>query len=132
VLPLALVALLSAVFVVLTFFLPHLIVQVLYGSSFHNPAERLLSPYAAATGIYAMSVVVMTYEMSRKIANTAWLQLAFSGAVIAAICYWHGSLPQVVYVQIVLRAVLLAAVFVPFLWVKKPRVLEAGATREAA
>jgi O-antigen/teichoic acid export membrane protein len=129
VVPLLLVMLLSGTFVLITYFFPHLIVGILYGPSFHNPAERLLSPYAVATGIYAMSVVVMTFEISRKIANTAWLQLAFSGAVIAAICLWHGSLPQVVYVQILLRAVLLTAVFLPFLWMSRSRALP---LREAA
>jgi len=29
--------------------------------------------------IYSLSSVIITYEMSRKIANTSWLQMVFSG-----------------------------------------------------
>jgi hypothetical protein len=52
--------------------------------------------------------------MSHKIANTGWLQLAFSGAVIAGIYLFHGSLLQVVVVQFVLMVMLLLAVLAPF------------------
>ena len=42
----------------------------------------LLSLYAATTVVYSLSVVIIAYEMSYKIANTSWVQLAFSGAVV--------------------------------------------------
>ncbi len=45
----------------------------------------LLSMNAAATGIYAISVVLITYEMSRRIANTGWLQLVVSGLIVLGI-----------------------------------------------
>jgi hypothetical protein len=60
-------------------------------------------------------VVIITYEMSYRIANTSWLQLAFSGVLIAAVCRFHASLQQVILVQLVLLMVLLALVGVPFL-----------------
>ncbi len=40
---------------------------------------------AAATGIYAIAVVLITYEMSRRIANTGWLQLVVSGLIVLGI-----------------------------------------------
>jgi len=75
----------------------------------------LLSLYAITTVIYSLSVVMITYEMSYKIANTSWVQLAMSGAVIASICKFHDSLQQVILVQLILMLALLVMVSVPFL-----------------
>jgi hypothetical protein len=57
----------------------------------------------------------MAYEMSRRIANTGWLQLIFSGILVVAIGMFHHTLEEVIIVQIVLRAVLLLIVSFPFL-----------------
>lgn len=75
----------------------------------------LLALYASTAVIYSLSVVIIAYEMSYKIANTSWLQLAFSGAVVVGICRFHSSLQQVIWIQLVLMAVLLVVVAVPFL-----------------
>jgi O-antigen/teichoic acid export membrane protein len=75
----------------------------------------LLALYAASTVIYSLSVVMITYEMSYKIANTSWVQLVFSGVVVAGICRYHSSLQQVIWIQLVLMVVLLIVVAVPFL-----------------
>jgi O-antigen/teichoic acid export membrane protein len=74
----------------------------------------LLALYAATTVVYSLSVVVIAYEMSYKIANTSWVQLAFSGVVVAGICRFHSSLQQVIWIQLVLMVVLLIVVAVPF------------------
>lgn len=74
----------------------------------------LLALYAITTILYSLSVVIITYEMSYKIANTSWVQLAFSGVVVAGICRFHSSLPQVILVQLVLMVVLLVLVGLPF------------------
>lgn len=76
--------------------------------------RSLLVLYAVSTGIYALSVVIVAYEMSRKIANTGWVQLVISGAVIFGIYVFHSSLAQVIWVQIVMMIVLLLCVVVPF------------------
>jgi O-antigen/teichoic acid export membrane protein len=76
----------------------------------------LLSLYAVTTVIYCLSVVVITYEMSYKIANTSWIQLAFSGVLVAGICIFHSSLRQVILVQLVLMVSLLLLVALPFLF----------------
>lgn len=75
----------------------------------------LLALYAVTTVVYCLSVVIIAYEMSYKIANTSWVQLAFSGAVVVGICRYHSSLRQVIWVQLVLMVVLLIVVAVPFL-----------------
>ena len=74
----------------------------------------LLSLYAITTVIYSLSAVIITYEMAYKVANTSWVQLAFSGAVIAGIWRFHSSLREVILVQLLLMAVLLIVVAVPF------------------
>lgn len=75
----------------------------------------LLALYAVTTVVYCLSVVIIAYEMSYKIANTSWVQLAFSGAVVIGICRYHSSLQQVIWVQLVLMLILLIVVAVPFL-----------------
>lgn len=80
-----------------------------------NGLSHLLGLYAVATGLYSLCVVMIAYEMSYKIANTGWLQLAFSGVLIGGIYRYHSSLQEVIWVQIVLMAFLLVLVAVPFM-----------------
>lgn len=112
--PLLLVFGISAVYTAVMAMFPQTIVRMLFGTGFQE-AESLLSLYAIATGFYALSVVLMTYEMSRKIVNTGWLQLIFSGVMVVAISIFHSSLREVVQVQLVIMSLLLVAVSVPFL-----------------
>ena len=91
----------------------------LFGSGFKITEayniSSLLALYAIATVIYSLSVVIITFEMSYKIANTSWVQLAFSGVLIAGICRFHASLPEVIVVQLVLMIILFVFVAIPFL-----------------
>jgi O-antigen/teichoic acid export membrane protein len=75
----------------------------------------LLAMYALTTVVYSLSVVIITYEMSYKIANTSWIQLAFSGLLIAALCRFHESLREVILVQLFLLIGLFILVALPFL-----------------
>lgn len=93
-----------------SFFGPGFAVAGKYGMPY------LLSLYAVTTVLYCLSVVVITYEMSYKIANTSWIQLAFSGVLVAGICEFHSSLRQVILVQLVLMGSLLILVALPFLF----------------
>src|SRR6202030_159714 len=67
------------------------------------------------TSIYALSVVLMTYEISRKIGNVSWLQLGFSAAIIVGIYLFHDTLHSVITVQLALMMVLLLVVSLPFI-----------------
>ena len=94
-------------------FAPRFVITMVFGQDFLQ-ASSLFGLYAIATGLYALSVVLMTYEMSRRIANTGWLQLIFSGILVLAIGVFHETLRQVIVVQVVLMAVLLLLVSFPF------------------
>ena len=114
---------LSLVFLILTILIvglwmvPSFLWRTLFGAHFeianYGGLAGLLILYAIATGIYSLSSVIITYEMSRKIANTSWVQLAFSGALAIGIYAFHHSLRQVILVQLILMAVLLAALLIP-------------------
>jgi O-antigen/teichoic acid export membrane protein len=124
-LPLLLVLGLSLIFIAAAALFPHLIMGVIFGSRFIE-IGWLLALYAAATALYSLSVVFIAYEMSRRIANTGWLQLIFSGALVLGIGLFHGSLHEVIMVRIVLMAAMLALVAVPFLRRhNKPELVEA-------
>jgi O-antigen/teichoic acid export membrane protein len=92
----------------------------LFGAEFQTAGRYsisyLLALYAFATVIYSLGAVIITFEMSYKIANTSYVQLAFSGVLIAAICFFHSNLREVVLVQLALMVLLFVLVAVPFLW----------------
>src|SRR5271155_2617720 len=78
---------------------PSFLWKILFGAHFELGNYGALAPllilYAITTGIYSLSSVIITYEMSRKIANTSWVQLAFSGALALGIYVLHHTLRQV-------------------------------------
>jgi len=76
---------------------------------------HLSALYALKTAIYSISAVVITFEMSYKIANTSWVQLFFSGALIAGIYEFHSSLQQVIIVQLIVLLALFVVVAITFL-----------------
>ena len=114
--PLFIVLFISLVFIVGLGAFPDSILRATFGSGFRisDGMNALLSLRAAATGTYSLAVVLMAYEMSRKIANTGWMQLAISGAVIVGIQLFHSDLHEVVVVQLVLMVLLLMIVSIPF------------------
>lgn len=91
-----------------------------FGAGFSIPGPHglpwLLSIKAVVTMVFSLSVIVIAYEMSYKIANTSWVQLGFSLLVIAAICRFHSTLQEVLMVQLLLMVLLLFVVGVPFLF----------------
>jgi O-antigen/teichoic acid export membrane protein len=85
-----------------------------FGSGFQIDGQfnlpYLLALYAITSVAYSLSVVMITFEMSYKIANTSWVQLAFSGFVIGAIYCFHSSLREVIFVQLILMVILFSCV----------------------
>jgi O-antigen/teichoic acid export membrane protein len=75
--------------------------------------SKLLTEYAFMTGIYGIAVVVMMYEISRRIGTAAWVQLGASILLTAAIWRYHGSLSQVILVQVWVMCGLLVVVTAP-------------------
>ncbi len=98
---------------------PSFLWRILFGSQFglgnYGSLAPLLILYAVTTGIYSLSSVIITYEMSRKIANTSWLQLAFSGALALGVYLMHDTLRQVILVQLILMIGLLVLLMIPLL-----------------
>jgi O-antigen/teichoic acid export membrane protein len=105
--------------VLFLFVMPAAIWTRLFGSGFEIAGKYnipyLMVFYAIATVIYSLGAVIITFEMSYKIANTSWVQLAFSGILILGICQFHSSLREVVLVQLVLMLFLSVLVAFPFL-----------------
>jgi O-antigen/teichoic acid export membrane protein len=99
---------------------PGFLWKTLFGSHFQLGNYGALAPllilYAITAGIYSLSSVIVTYEMSRKVANTSWLQLAFSGVLVLGICLLHDTLREVILVQLFLMVILLGVLMLPFLW----------------
>lgn len=117
VVPLLFVAGLSTSFVIFLSTFPGFVIRTLFGNDFHRAGvgvEQLLAMNAVATAVYAVGVVLITYEMSRRIANTGWLQLVVSLLIVLLVSIFHSSLMQVIVIQQVLRGLLLIAVSIPF------------------
>lgn len=99
--------------------IPSFLWKTLFGAQFEVASYGALAPllilYAITTGIYSLSSVIITYEMSRKIANTSWVQLAFSGMLALGVYLLHQTLRQVILVQLVLMVVLLVLLLIPLL-----------------
>ena len=117
---LLLVLTIGSVLAIVLRFSPAWIWTAFFGDKFQIAGKYdipyLLGLYAITTVVYSLSAVIITYEMSYKIANTSWIQLAFSVVVIAGIYRFHSSLRQVILVQLVLLAGLLVCVSLPFLF----------------
>lgn len=115
---LSMVFLILAVLILGLWAIPSFLWRTLFGShfamgNFGGGLASMLILYAVVTGIYSLSSVMITYEMSRKIANTSWVQLAFAGAVVLGIVAFHHTLREVIFVQLVLMVILFVVVAIP-------------------
>jgi len=116
---LLLVFLILSVLIFGLWMVPSFLWKTLFGSHFELGQYGALAPllilYAVMTGVYSLSSVIITFEMSRKIANTSWLQLAFSGALVVGVYMLHDTLREVILVQLFLMVILLVLLTVPLL-----------------
>src|ERR1700751_3062627 len=116
---LGLVTVMTLLFTLAAWVAPTALWKAVLGKTFldaiHSSFSSLLASYSAMTSIYSVAVVLLTYEMSRRIANATWIQLAFSGFLPTGIILFHQSLQQVIMVQLLLMLGLLLAVSIP-LW----------------
>jgi hypothetical protein len=65
------------------------------------------------TGVYCLAVVVMMYEISQRTGSAPWVQFVASVLLAGAIWLYHGSLSQVILVQVFVMCGLLVAVMIP-------------------
>jgi hypothetical protein len=116
---LLLVLLILTVLILGLWAVPNFLWRGLFGVQFDlintETLASLLILYAITSGVYSLSSVIITYEMSRKVANTSWLQLAFSCALALGMYVFHQTLRQVILVQFVLMIVLLLVLLIPLL-----------------
>ncbi len=95
---------------------PETIWTMLLGKAFLLGAgsfSGLLTEYVVMTGIYCIAVVIMMYEISRRIGTAAWVQLGASAMLTGGIWWFHKSLPQVILVQVFVMCGLLVVVAIP-------------------
>lgn len=114
---LLLVFVILAVLIFGLWLVPGFVWKTLFGAQFELSSYGALAPllilYAVTAGVYSLASVIITHEMSRKIANTGWLQLAFSGGLALGVCLLHQTLRQVILVQLVLMLALLFLLAIP-------------------
>jgi hypothetical protein len=112
--PTLLVSALFLGFITLVWLFPASLMKTLFGPGFQQ-AEPLLVLYATSTAAYALSAMLMTYEMSHRVINTGWLQLLAGILVFTGIYLFHSSLREVVLVLITIMAMLLITTSTAFL-----------------
>src|SRR5207237_7919961 len=113
---LGLVGSLVTLFVAAVAMAPETIWTMLLGKAFLLGAgsfSGLLTEYAVMTAVYCIAVVVMMYEISRRIGTAAWVQLGASAMLTGGIWWFHKSLPQVILVQVFVMCGLLIVVSIP-------------------
>ena len=117
--PLLLVLGIGSVVALAMWIAPPALWTTILGPGFHIAGKYdipyLSALYALKTVAYSISAVVITFEMAHKIANTSWVQLLFSGMMIAGIYEFHSSLHQVIMVQLAVLSALFVVVAIPFL-----------------
>lgn len=111
--PLLLVLGLTGAFIVGALLFAAPVIGGIFGGQF-AAGIALMPLYAATAGAYTVAVVLLTYEMSRKVSAASWVQLGFSGLVVLGIALFHDTLRQVVVVQLALMIAMIAAML-PFL-----------------
>jgi O-antigen/teichoic acid export membrane protein len=116
---LLLVGTLTSAFIAAVALAPQALWTALLGKAFLLDTAASFSPllteYAVMTGVYCIAVVVMMYEISRRIGTAKWMQLGASVLLTGAIWRYHTSLSTVILVQVFVMCGLLVVVTIPLL-----------------
>jgi polysaccharide pyruvyl transferase CsaB len=110
-LSLGLVALVSLGVIGFALVAPGLLVRLLFGAAY-LPIAPLLWLYAVATALYALANVVISYRLSVGGGGGSMLAVLAGAAQVAGLWLFHGSLGEVVLVQVFLMAALLVALLI--------------------
>jgi O-antigen/teichoic acid export membrane protein len=95
----------SAPVVILTFFFPKAIVGFLFGAQYVGIAN-LLWIYALATTLYALANVIVNYRLSLGMGRETGLAITAGIAQVLGIIYFHHTLAEVVWVQVIIMSAL--------------------------
>lgn len=98
----------SAVIIAATLLAPGPLVGMLFGAAY-LPIAPLLWLYALATMLYALANVVVNYNLSASGRGGSWLTVLFGAAQVGGLWLFHGSLREVVLVQVYLMGGLFLA-----------------------
>jgi O-antigen/teichoic acid export membrane protein len=101
----------SAPVILLTLIVPEFVVQVLFGERYLGVAP-LVWQYALATSLYAMANVVINYRLSLGMGKETGFAIVAGLAQVIGIMWFHQSLEQVVFVQVVV----MTGLFISLLW----------------
>jgi O-antigen/teichoic acid export membrane protein len=112
---LGLVAVVSSAIIAMTVVMPEMIVGVLFGPAYLQIAP-LLWLYAVATMLYALANVVINYRLSIGDSGGSFASIGAGIAQVVGLWLFHGSLREVVLVQVGIMAVLLVVLLIWDLW----------------
>ncbi len=118
---LSLISLLAGSIVVVTFFFPETIIQLMFGEAYITMAP-LLWKYALATSIFAVSNVFVYYFLSLEKYLPVIISGVFGVSQVAFIVFFHQSLAQVVEVQIAIISFLLVIQLGLFFYQQKKKI----------
>lgn len=114
-LSLGLVGVISAAIILLVWAVPQFIIRALFGEAYLGIAP-LLWLYGLATALYALANVVANYRLSAGDEGGSWFTLAAGVSQVVLLTVFHGSLREVVMVQVALMGGLLAGLLVWDQW----------------
>lgn len=115
---LAVVGIIAAIIVLVCFFMPELMINILFGNKYLT-ISPLLWLYALATALFALVNVFVYYNMSLNRHLPIWLTIAGGILQIILIFYLHQSFEQIIFIQIYLMSgLLITMIFYQFLFLK--------------
>ena len=117
----SIIALFSAVIVLVTFIMPETVVYLMFGDDYLSIAP-LLWQYALATAIFAVANVFAYYFLSISNYFPVIISALLGCTQIVLIVFFHDSLEQVVHMQIVAMLILLVFQLLYFVYQNKKSI----------
>lgn len=117
---LAIVMILSIVTIFFAWSSPELIIITLFGEAFISIAS-LLWHYAVAAALYSLANVFVSYHLSLGDKAGGIFALIGGFAQVLVLWFWHGSLQQIVGLQIMVMSVLFILLIGLNFWRSRPK-----------
>ena len=117
----SIIALFSAIIVLVTYIMPETVVYLMFGDDYMSIAS-LLWQYALATAIFAVANVFAYYFLSISNYFPVIISALLGCTQIVLIVFFHNSLEQVVHMQIIAMLILLAFQLLYFFYQHKKSI----------
>lgn len=85
------------------------VLSLLYGEEYAS-AAHLLAPYALAASLYTLTNLAITYQIALGQGGETWLPIIAGSVQVVAVLIFHGTLSQVITIQILLMGALFGVV----------------------